>query len=89
MRVGVTIVDEEGGESFGTDAFLRSTGIAPGGNTTFRAILPGIYQLPADPVFSIRAGRVSFTGPAEPCPDPDALPGDDLGGEDPGGRARG
>jgi len=55
VEVGVTIPDENGETLFETTAFVRSAGLAPGRHTNFRALLPNIYQLAADPVFDIRA----------------------------------
>ncbi|MEE8524694.1 MAG: FxLYD domain-containing protein [Thermoanaerobaculia bacterium] len=64
VEVGVTIPDENGETLFETTAFVRSAGLAPGRHTNFRALLPNIYQLAADPVFDVRA--VFFTGGEAP-----------------------
>lgn len=55
VEVGVTIPGENGETLFETTAFIRSTGLAPGRHTNFRALLPNIYQLAVDPVFDVRA----------------------------------
>ena len=59
VTVAVTIVDEDGATLLETDAFLSSSGIAPGGSTTFKALLPGIVQLVVDPIFAVRALEVT------------------------------
>ena len=62
VTVEVTIPDGEGGTLYETKAFLRSTGLPPGGTTTFRALLPGIFQLVEDPVFRVTAGGITLLG---------------------------
>ena len=67
VSVRVTIPDGEGGTLYETNAFLRSTGLAPGGSTTFRALLPGIFQLIEDPVFDVTAGELTLLGAGVPA----------------------
>lgn len=67
VSVRVTIPDGEGGTLYETNAFLRSTGLAPGGSTTFRALLPGIFQLIEDPVFNVTAGELTLLGSGVPA----------------------
>ncbi len=62
VTVKVTIPDGEGGTLYETNAFLRSTGLPPGGSTTFRALLPGIFQLIEEPVFQVTAGSITLLG---------------------------
>ncbi len=62
VTVKVTIPDGEGGALYETNAFLRSTGLPPGGSTTFRALLPGIFQLNEDPVFQVTAAGITLLG---------------------------
>lgn len=97
VTVAVTVVDEDGAPLLETNAFLRSTGIGPGQSTTFRALLPGIVRLIADPVFDVRSLEVSGTAPAAPAGEEGAAEagaeerpdGAEPGGEDAGSPAAG
>lgn len=64
VTVKVTVIDQDGTPLLDTSAFLRSTGLAPGKSTTFRALLPGVFSLFQDPKFDISSGSVSVGGPA-------------------------
>lgn len=66
INVSVTIDDQQGSPLFDTTAFLRSTGLAPGKSTTFRALLPGIYSLFTDPRFDVQSGAVTVQGIPQP-----------------------
>ena len=63
VTLKVTIPDGEGGTLYETNAFLRNAGLAPGGATNFRALLPGVFQLPEDPIFEVTAASVTLGGP--------------------------
>jgi len=62
LTVAVTVNDDQGEPLYETTAFVRTSGLAPGRSTTFRALLPGIYQLQSDPIFDVRAGSVTLLG---------------------------
>jgi hypothetical protein len=62
LTVAVTVNDDQGEPLYETTAFVRTSGLAPGRSTTFRALLPGIYQLLSDPIFDVRAGSVTILG---------------------------
>lgn len=64
VGVKVTVIDQDGAPLLDTSAFLRSTGLAPGKSTTFRALLPGVFSLFREPQFEISSGSVSVGGPA-------------------------
>jgi hypothetical protein len=74
IGVKVTVIDQDGEPLLDTSAFLRSTGLAPGKSTTFRALLPGVFSLFRDPRFEISSGSVSVGGPdvSEPEEDEDS-----------------
>lgn len=80
VTVSVTVVDPEGRTLLETSAFLRSDAIAPGRSTTFRALLPGIVQLRADPIFELQAVEVAGT-PATSEEDPVETQEEDEGDE--------
>lgn len=71
ITVKVTVLDQDGSPLLDTSAFLRSTGLAPGKSTTFRALLPGVFSLFQDPKFDISSGSVSIGGPAQDSDDED------------------
>ena len=60
------MVDQERAPLYETTAFLRSSGLAPGRSTTFRALLPGIYTLFEDPIFDVQSGAITVQGPSDP-----------------------
>lgn len=66
VTVKVTVIDQDGTPLLDTSAFLRSTGLAPGKSTTFRALLPGVFSLFQEPQFEISSGKVSVGGPVAP-----------------------
>lgn len=65
VSVSVAVLDQDEQPIFETSAFLRSTGLAPGKSTTFRALLPGVFTLFVDPVFEVKASAVTLRGPSE------------------------
>ena len=67
INVSVTVVDQERAPLYETTAFLRSSGLAPGRSTTFRALLPGIYTLFEDPIFDVQSGAITVQGPSDPA----------------------
>ena len=67
INVSVTVIDQERTPLYETTAFLRSSGLAPGRSTTFRALLPGIYTLFEDPIFDVQSGAVTVQGPSDPA----------------------
>ncbi len=67
VTVQVTIPDGAGGSLYETNAFLRASGLPPGGTTTFRALLPGLFQLVEDPVFRVTAGGITIGVGAPPA----------------------
>ena len=78
IGVKVTVIDQDGEPLLDTSAFLRSTGLAPGKSTTFRALLPGVFSLFRDPRFEISSGSVSVGGPAESESEEDEDSTDDV-----------
>ncbi len=78
VGVKVTVIDQDGAPLLDTSAFLRSTGLAPGKSTTFRALLPGVFSLFQEPKFEISSGSVSVGGPATPEPEDDQDSTDDV-----------
>lgn len=79
IRVKVTVLDTE--ETLvESRAFLGQTGLGPGGSTTFRALLAGVYDVPEDPSFSVRSDGFSILAPA---------PAGDAEGETEPGEPRG
>ncbi len=67
LRVVVVINDENGRPIFETDAFLQTKALAPGSSTSFRAPLPGIFQLSGEPSFRVDAGGITFQGSERPA----------------------
>lgn len=83
ITVKVTVLDQDGSPLLDTSAFLRSTGLAPGKSTTFRALLPGVFSLFQDPKFDISSGSVSIGGPVQDSDDDETE--DDEAFEEPEG----
>lgn len=83
VTVKVTVIDQDGTPLLDTSAFLRSTGLAPGKSTTFRALLPGVFSLFQEPQFEISSGNVSVGGPAAAEPDDEDSEDDSAGDLDP------
>ena len=81
INVAVTVIDQENQPLYETTAFLRSSGLAPGRSTTFRALLPGIYTLFKDPVFDVQAGAITVQGAPAPGEKSDFAAGNDDGGD--------
>ncbi len=69
VEVHVTIPGEDDEILFETTAFVRSAVLSPGRHTNFRALLPNIYQLTSDPIFSFRATGYAL-GSKKPKTDP-------------------
>lgn len=76
VSVTVTVLGGDG-DPYPSRAFLQQSALAPGGSSTFRALLPGIFALVEDPTFEIRSEGLSIRGWARP-----EGTGDDEDGED-------
>ena len=63
VRVKVSLRDENGALLSDSQAFLRSSSLAPGQSSSFRVMLPGIYTLLVDPTFEVSSERITVQGP--------------------------
>lgn len=68
IQVVVTVPGNEGEPPATALAFLESSALGAGQATTFRALLPGIYSLLAEPSFEVRSEAFSLRRPPHPAP---------------------
>ena len=85
IRLLVTVADQEGTVLAEARAFLQRSSLVPGQSSTFRALIPGVYSLSADPTFELTSEGFSIQVPAPPegSSDDDEL--DDFGEPDESG----
>lgn len=63
LNVRVSVADEDGNSLIDTRAFLEHSSLAAGTSGTFRALLPGVYTLLADPTFEISSDGFTIQSP--------------------------
>ncbi|MEM1203887.1 MAG: hypothetical protein AAGN66_11720 [Acidobacteriota bacterium] len=59
VTLAVEVQGEEGSPLATVDAFLASSTVLPGRSTTFRAVLPGVFELYGEPTFSLGGNAVT------------------------------
>ncbi len=64
VTIEVRVPDAEEMSTVTTRAFLETSALAPGNSTTFRTLLPGIFNLVEDPSFEVKSEGFSVQGPA-------------------------
>ena len=78
VDIQVKVFDEEGNQVLETKAFLQKPSLAPGDSSSFRALLPGIYVLLAEPVFDLGSEGFTIQGTAQPTGSSDDGDQDDF-----------
>ncbi len=60
LSMVVRVMDEDGNQLVEQGAFLKNSSLLPGRATSFRVLLPGLPELPTDPVFEIKSRGIKI-----------------------------